>query len=329
MIKIMNLKQFYTGRAIGFVVVLAIALVALIILGGVYAVMLKKPFNAPVKIEWRAASTLPTSYAVSQSYTWYSLQDNTISCMGNPLPEADTSTFVASSLDGYGKDKNHVYWCNQVVAEADPATFTILSKEYAKDAEHVFLVGGFIIAGANPATFAPVLYLSPQAIDPLQTGYGKDKNHVYNLDHALPNADPATFTLDPVPSDKNWIYLNDTVVGPANLITDNVQYSKVLPTECNKPGADTIYPRVFPPAFSADGRVIGYANYFRICVIDKKANTVQTFPHGTEDGVSLSKDGSKVLFFKYQKGDGVDGETCADCGQYSLDRATGKVQRVQ
>ncbi|MDB5224896.1 MAG: hypothetical protein JWO43_518 [Candidatus Adlerbacteria bacterium] len=282
-----------------------------------------------VQIEWRPASTLPTSYAVSQNYTWYALQDNTISCMGTPLPEADASTFVASSLDGYGKDKNHVYWCYQVVAEADPVTFTILSKEYAKDAEHVFLVGGSIIAGADPATFAPVLYLSPQAIDPLQTGYGKDKNHVYSLDHALPNADPATFTLDPVPSDKNWIYLNDTVVGPARLITDNVQYSKALPTDCNTPGADAIYPRVFPPAFSADGSVVGYPNDFSICVIDKKTNSIQIFPHGTEQGVSISKDGSKILYFKYQsEGAAMNGETCADCGQYSLDRVTGKVQKI-
>lgn len=248
--------------------------------------------------------------------------------MGNPLPSADVSTFVASSLDGYGKDKNHVYWCTQIVADADAATFTILSKEYAKDASHVFLVGGFIIADADPTTFAPVKYLSPKAIDPLQTGYGKDKNYVYNLDHKLPNADSATFTLDPVPSDKNWIYLNDTVVGPVSLITDNVPYSKALPAECNKSGDETIYPQVFPAAFSADGQIIGYPNDFSVCVIDKKANTVQVFPYGTQQGVSLSKDGSKVLYFKYQKGEGEGEQTCADCGQYSYTRATGKVEKL-
>lgn len=315
----MNRRNIYIG----------IALVALIAIGGVYAVMVKKPGDVPVQIEWRSASTLPTGYGVSQNYTWYSLQDNIISCMGNPLPEADVSTFVASSLDGYGKDKNHVYWCNQMVAEADPATFTILSKEYGKDSEHVFLVGGFMIADADPTTFAPVLYSSPQAIDPLQTGYGKDKNYVYNLDHKLPNADSASFTLDPVPNDKNWIYLNNTVVGPASLIADNVQYSNALPAECNKSGADTISPLAFPPAFSADGSVIGYPNDFAICIIDKKANTVQVYPYGTQQGASLSKDGSKVLFFKYQsEGQAINGIPCPDCGQYSLDRATGKVEKL-
>lgn len=248
--------------------------------------------------------------------------------MDNPVLNVDASTFVASSLNGYGKDKNHVYWCNQIVADANPETFTILSKEYSKDASHVFLTGGSIIVGADPTTFAPVLYSSLIAIEPLQTGYGKDANHVYSQDHAIPNADPATFALDPVPSDKNWIYLNDTVVGPARLIVDNAQYAKALPAECNKLGADTIYPHIYPPAFSVDGRVIGYTNYFAICVIDEMANTVQVYPYGTEQGASLSGDGSKILYFKYQKGDGVDGETCADCGQYSFDRATEEVMKI-
>ncbi|MDB5225639.1 MAG: hypothetical protein JWL87_591 [Candidatus Adlerbacteria bacterium] len=309
---------------------IGIALITLIILGSAYAVIMQRPSSASVQIEWRPASTLPASYVVSQSYTWYTLQDNAISCMGTPLPEADAATFVASSLDGYGKDKNYVYWCNLVVAGADPATFTILSKEYAKDERSVFYVGGYSIVGADPATFAPVLYSSPEAIDPLQTGYGKDKSHVYSNDHVIPEADPETFVLSPVAKDKNWIYLNDTVVGPVNLITDNAEYSRVLPATCNPAGAEPILPRVYPTAFSADGSVIGYANYFRICVIDKKADTVENFPHGSEGGVSISKDGSKILYFKYQsEGQAMNGIPCPDCGQYSLDRATGKVQKIQ
>lgn len=307
------------------IILAAIVVLAILVCG--FAVW-KLYLPTPQQAAWLPASTLPTGYSVSQNYTWYSLQNNAIYCMENTVSNVDAPTFVASSLDGYGKDKNHVYWCNQVVADANPETFTILSKEYAKDTSYVFLVGGSIIVGADPTTFAPVLYSSPNAIDPLQTGYGKDANHVYNLDHAIPNADPATFTLDPVPSDKNWIYLSNTVVGPARLIVDNAQYAKALPAECNPTGAESIQPQLYPSAFSTDGSVIGYTNDFAICIIDKKANTVQVYPYGTQQGVSLSKDGSKVLFFKYQKGDGVDGETCADCGQYSYDRVTEKVQRA-
>lgn len=289
----------------------------------------KEANDSSVPIEWRPSSMLPARYFVSQSYTWYSLQNNTISCMGNPLPKADVSTFAASSLDGYGKDKNHVYWCTQIVADADPSTFTILSKEYAKDRANVYLVGGSKITDADPATFAPVRYLSADAFEPLQTGYGKDINYVYNLDHKLPNADPATFTLDPVPSDKNWIYLNDKIVGPISLIVDNVQYSKALPPACNKSGTETIFLQIFPPAFSTDEQVIGYPNDFSICVIDKKASIVQIFPYGTQQGVSISKDGSKILYYKYQKGYGEGEQTCADCGQYSYTRATGKIESLR
>ncbi len=316
----MNPRKFFVGKAIGFLILL----VGL----GAYFLLSEKPTSNPVKIEWRAASTLPARYAVSQSYTWYTLQDGTIYCMENPLPNADVSTFVASSLDGYGKDKNHVYWCNLVVVQADPATFTILSSEYAKDASHVFLVGGSIIAGADAATFAPVRYSSPDAKDSLQTGYGKDTYHVYSQDKPIPNADSATFSLDPVPHDKNWIYLNDTVVGPAYLIANNAQYAKALPADCNPLVTSPIYPRVYPNAFSADGSVVGYANDFRICIIDKNSNTIQSFPYGTQQSVALSKDGSKILYFKYQKGDGEGEQTCADCGQYSYDRLSGKVEKL-
>jgi hypothetical protein len=279
-------------------------------------------------IEWRPTSTFPTGDDVNQSYTWYSLQNNEIYCMSK-IPEADVSTFVASSLNGYGKDKNHVYWCYQILPKADPATFTVLSKEYAKDSSYVFYAGGSIIAGADAATFTPVKYSSPDAMDPLQTGYGKDMNHVYSQDKIIPSADPATFVLEPVSKDKNWIYLNDTIVGPVSLITDNVEYARALPVDCNPAGTDQVFPQVYPTAFSKDGSIVGYANDSRICVINKKVNTIKNYPYGTDMGVSLSKDGLGILFFKYQKGDGEGEQSCADCGQYSYDLASGKVEKVQ
>ena len=306
----MNRKNIYTG----------IVLAALIVVGGVYTVMARKSVDVPLQIEWRSASTLPTSYSVSQNYTWYSLQNNAIYCMNNPVPNADTTTFVASSLDGYGKDKNHVYWCNQVVENLDPATFTVLDGIFGKDAAYVVYGGYYLLSGADAATFNVVP----------QSGYAKDKDHVYNTWRELPGADPATFEIVPPNSakDKNAIYISDKVFGPASLITDNAQYATALPAECNTAGADPISPQLYPGAFSADGNAIGYSGASRTCVIDKKAGTVQVYPYGTEQSASLSGDGSKILYFKYQKGDGVDGETCADCGQYSFDRATEEVMKI-
>lgn len=287
--------------------------------------VLQKPADVSSKGEWRPASTLPKSWSNDRDFTWYSLQNNMIYCMGNPFPEADVTTFLVSSLGNYGKDKNHAYWCSQEISIADPATFTVINDIYAKDASHVFYGGYYLVLGADPATFSIVP--SPQ----FDSGYAKDKNHVYSLYTEVPNADPATFVILPplIPKDKNWIYSGAGVIGPASLITDNAEYAKALPAECNPAGAEPINPQPYPSAFSSDGSVIGYANYSRMCVIDKKANTIENFPYGAEQSVSLSKDGSKILYFKYQKGDGVGEQTCADCGQYSLDRATGKVERVQ
>lgn len=311
----MNRRNMYIG----------IVLIACIILGGVYAVAIKKQTDVPKTIEWRSANALPKSWSNGRDYTWFSLQNNIINCMGNPMPEANVATFKVSSLGAYGKDKNNVYWCSQIVANFDPATFTVINEIYGKDASHVVYGGYYLVPGADSATFS--IIPSPQ----FESGYAKDKDHVYSLYTEVPKADPKTFVILPplVPKDKNWIYSGAEVIGPASLITDNAAYANVLPAECNPADSEPIKPQTYPPAFSADGSVIGYSNYSRVCVIDKKANTIQNFLYGTEQSVSLSKDGSKVLYFKYQsEGAAINGETCADCGQYSFDRATGKVEKL-
>jgi hypothetical protein len=309
----MNRKNIYIG----------IALIALIVIGIVCVMIIKKPSSSPIQNEWRPASALSKHQPNISDNSWFWMKNNTIYCGENSMGEADVSTFVASSISPYGKDKNNVYYCTQVVANMDPTTFIVLSGNYGKDASHVVYGGYYLVPGADAATFSIVP--SPQSPD---NGYAKDKDHVYNVYRALPDADPATFTLSPVAHDKNWIYLDDAIVGPVSLIIDNAVYAKGLPAECNPAGANPINPQPYPTAFSADGSVIGYTNSDAICVIDKKAHTIQNFPYGFAESVSLSKDGSKVLFFKYQKGDGVDGQTCTDCGQYSLDRATGKVEKL-
>lgn len=311
----MKQKDIYTG----------IVLIMLLVVGALYAAAQKKPAHAPVQITWLPASTLAQSWSNGAGTTWFSMQNGTIDCMRNPISGVDASTFVVSSLGDYGKDKTHVYWCSEIVADADPASFEVINGEYAKDASHVYWEGYYTLPDADPATFSIV----PAAgSDNMQTGYGKDKTYVYNLYRKLPGADPATFTLDPVPHDKNLIYQNSDVVGPASLITDNAQYAKALPVACNPLVEQPIYPQAYPPAFSASGSVIGYPNDNAICVIDKAADTIKIFPYGTQQGVSISKDGTKILYFIYQKGDGEGEQTCADCGQYSLDRATGKVEKI-
>ncbi|HVZ75791.1 MAG TPA: DKNYY domain-containing protein [Candidatus Paceibacterota bacterium] len=306
-------------------IIFGAAAALMLTVGGLYILLFKAPSATPVQITWLPVSALPMNWVNGQGFTWFSRQDTTVYCMGNAMPEADYATFQVSSLGNYGKDRHYVYWCNQIVNDADPATFTVINGEYAEDASHVYWEGYYLLPGADPKTFSIV---PVPGSDNMQTGYGKDATHVYNLYRPLQGADAATFTLVPVPHDKNFIYQNSDVIGPVSLMTDNTQYAKALPAACNTSSTDIIYPQVYPPAFSQDGSVIGYPNDNAICIIDKNADTVQVFPYGTQQGVSISKDGLKILFFKYQKGDGEGEQACPDCGQYSYDRATGAISRV-
>lgn len=269
---------------------------------------------------WIPASALPKHEPSVSDNKWFWMNGDTIYCQGNPIGEADVATFEASSNSAYAKDKNNVYMCTNVVANFDPATFVVVDANYGKDATHVVYGGYYLVPGADTRTFSVIPGSS----------YAKDQYRVWDTWRELPGANPTTFEILPQSAsrDKNAIYISDKRFGPASLITDNAQYAKALPPACNPADADPIEPQIFPGAFSDDLQVIGYMSASRICVIDKKAATVQSFPYGFSDSASLSTDGSQVLFYKYLKGDGAGEQTCADCGQYSLDRATGKVEKV-
>ncbi|MCR4276358.1 MAG: DKNYY domain-containing protein [Candidatus Parcubacteria bacterium] len=275
---------------------------------------------------WLPISALPASYDVSvDTGTWYSMQNGQVYCMYSktPIANIDVATFVFSSLGEYAKDKNHVYRCSDIVKDADATSFTVLNKAYAKDLSHVFYSGKSIV-DANATSFTVVP--SPQP-DGFQTSYGKDNMHVYNLFQKIPNADPATFViLSPfIPVDKNWIYKNNVVFGPASLIDET--YAEALPANCTKTGQWTPKPAPVPSIFSKDETVVGYVGPNAVCIIDKKTQKSEYYEKGWEDGVALSDDGSKLYYSIFAKGMG--GGTCADCGKYAIDRATGSEERVK
>lgn len=297
-------------------------ILSIVVIGGVGAYLFFG-MRVPAHAAWIPASALSDHQPAVGDNEWFWMKNDTIYCEGNPIGEADIASFAASSISAYAKDKNNVYMCANVVANFDPATFTVLDANYGKDATHVVYGGYYLVPGADAATFTVIL----------GSGYGKDRQHVYDAWRELPGADPATFEVVPpnAARDKNSIYISDKVFGPASLIADNAQYAQALPAACNPAGADPISPQVFPGAFSEDENVIGYMSASRICVIDKKSGTAQSFPYGFSDSASLSADGSKVLFYKYIKGDGggEGAQSCADCGEYSIDRATGEVEKAQ
>lgn len=275
---------------------------------------------------WSPASALPVAYNNEEGPTWYWLSNNKVFCMNLEVTSADIPTFQFSSHGEYAKDKNNVYRCNQVVEGAEPVSFVMVNIVYAKDAKHVFYMGN-VLEGVDPATFSIV----PGSTAPAgsRSAYGKDATYVYYTGQLVSHADQATFViLSPfIPVDKNWIYTNNVVFGPASLISET--YAQALPPNCTKEGTWTPKPAPIPSIFSKDETVVGYAGPDAVCIIDKKTQKSEYYEKGWEDGVALSDDGSKLYYSIFMKGGGVGGGTCSDCGTYAIDRTTGKEERIK
>jgi hypothetical protein len=280
---------------------------------------------------WLPFASLPTLYDVTvenEWRTWYWSNGGTVTCMYTfALPtDIDITTFEFSSYGEYAKDKNHVYRCDKIVEHADPHSFVVLNKEYAKDDMAVFY-SGKLIPGADAHTFEVVPALQESGVvQTVQTGFGKDNTHVYNLFAEIRGADPETFKIVSYDTevDKNWVYYNGTLIGPVSLVDET--YAHSLPENCTKPSPYDILPSLRPSIFSKDGTVVGYTGMNATCLIDKKTRTSEYYQYGYWNGVALSDDGSQLYYSIVRKGSG--GGVCASCGTYSIDRATGEESRI-
>ncbi|MHB8660868.1 MAG: DKNYY domain-containing protein [Minisyncoccota bacterium] len=153
-----------------------------------------------------------TQYAGDINYVLFAKDKSSVYCHGQLLKNSDANTFSifpikklhSGGQEIYAKDKNNVYMGCNILPEADPATFQLLPFEsmgtdmkgvkhdvifymYAKDSQHVYYIDqepGSLIAGADAPSFSVI-----------DTDLTKDKNHVYLVGAAIPNADPQTFSL--------------------------------------------------------------------------------------------------------------------------------------
>lgn len=85
----------------------------------------------------------------------------------------------------WAKDSRYAYF-DDYRFEADLPTFKVKSKGYAKDKYHVYFFGGHIIPDADPSTFKPIG----------DSGYYRDKSHIWYCDVLLEDADYDTFEVD-------------------------------------------------------------------------------------------------------------------------------------
>lgn len=100
----------------------------------------------------------------------------------NPVPDADTTSFVALT-DLYGKDNAHVYYEDKTIPGADPASFVLFDIQWGKDAQDVYRQERPLEA-CDPTTF--VL---------LQESWQRDNQCVYREGNKLPNADAPSFVV--------------------------------------------------------------------------------------------------------------------------------------
>ena len=95
----------------------------------------------------------PTHFAIvsTADHHLYTKDGRTVHVNGNPIPEADPSTFQV--LQGaYTRDSQHVFYFDQPIVEADLSSFRPLDGPYASDSAHVYWMGK-AIDGADPSTF--------------------------------------------------------------------------------------------------------------------------------------------------------------------------------
>ncbi|MGE0217829.1 DKNYY domain-containing protein [Mycolicibacterium sp.] len=115
----------------------------------------------------------------------FAKDSTTVFVNGNPLPDADPTSFRV--LQGaYSRDDERAYYFDEEIRGADAATLHPLAGPYAVDAQRVYWMGK-VIDGADPGTFR-VLNANFEC--------SADAARAYYRQHVIPHADPATFPRD-------------------------------------------------------------------------------------------------------------------------------------
>jgi hypothetical protein len=117
-----------------------------------------------------------------------------------PPKYVDPATVISTKDYKHYKDKNAVYLYGRKIPEACPNSFEVFSRQYAKDAHHVFY-GERKIEGADSKSFVYLGYARKE--------FAKDKNFVYSNGQKVPFLDAPSFeVIDDFVKDKNHVYIS-------------------------------------------------------------------------------------------------------------------------
>jgi hypothetical protein len=145
---------------------------------------LSKDSAAVYWTDGRVLSEDPAHFAIvsNNDHYLYTKDSSTVHVNGNPIADADASTFHV--LQGaYAQDARRLFYFTDPIVDADAASFRPVDGPYAGDARRVYWMGK-AIDGADPATFR-VLNAAFEC--------SADAQRAYYRQSVIAGADPRTF----------------------------------------------------------------------------------------------------------------------------------------
>ena len=158
----------------------------------------RKLWNKHTKFfQWKLVDADLTTFkilAVLPDCLW-GIDSKNVYFFEHKLIDADVDSFnvIDTYGEGYAKDNHSVFFRHVKIPGADPHTFTIMRHgegevSFSRDKNHTYAVtrkfGIRIIKDIDFKTFQE-----------LDSGYSKDKNHVFYNELMIVNADPETFEI--------------------------------------------------------------------------------------------------------------------------------------
>jgi len=211
----------------------------------------------------------------------YARDKSTVYLDGQPIPDADASSFQLLDRPGFAKDRHHVFQLDRVISD-DPAHFELLDGSLSKDATHIYWSDGTALSD-DPAHFvivsntehylftkdsrsvhvngSPIVGADPATFHALAGAYSQDRQRIYYFTESVADVDAASFRAleGPYAVDARRAYWMGKAIGGANPATFHVLNAAF---ECSADAEHAYYrqtaiPHADPPSFPPGRDVTG------------------------------------------------------------------------